>query len=148
MTRPSRDETMMDLARTIARRSTCARRRVGAVLVDANGRVLSLGHNGVAMGEVHCTDEPCAGVGLPSNHGLGTCLACHAETNALIFCANVMRIETLYVTASPCTMCVRSLLNTSCRRIVYEELYDDASLARWERAGRIADQLIRGETVA
>ncbi len=103
-----------------------------------HGRVLSAGHNGVAMGEPHCTDVPCAGADLPSNHGLGTCLACHAETNCLIFCADVMRIETIYVTASPCTMCVRSLLNTSCRRIVYEELYDNAALVRWERAGRAA----------
>ena len=144
MTRPTRDETMLAIAFTIARRSTCARREVGAVLTDANGRVLAVGHNGVAMGEVHCVDEPCAGVGLPSTTGLDVCLAAHAEMNCLTFCPDVMRIDTIYVTASPCSHCVRYLLNTSCRRIVYEEPYDDAAVARWTRSGREAVRMIRG----
>ena len=141
MMRPSRDETMMELAFTIARRSTCPRREVGAVLTDANGRVLAMGHNGVAMSEPHCSEgHPCGGEAFSHGVALTTCHACHAEMNALLFCPDVMRIDTLYVTASPCAMCVRYLLNTACRRIVYHELYDDAALTRWERAGRVADQ--------
>lgn len=121
----------MDIARTIGRRSTCPRRQVGAVLVDALGRVLSVGHNGVARGERHCTDEPCGGAGMASGVGLDQCNACHGEANSLIFCPDVERIDTLYVTVSPCTHCIRLLLNTSCRRIVYAEPYDPAALARW-----------------
>jgi len=143
VTRPSRDDTMLDLALTIAKRSTCARRRVGCVLTDEHGRVLALGHNGVAMGEIHCTVRPCDGAGLPSNHGLGSCLAAHAEANALMFCSDVMKIDAVYVTASPCTMCVRMLLNRSARRIVYVETYDEAVLERWRAAGRKADHLPR-----
>ena len=142
VTRPSRDQTMMDLAFTIAKRSTCPRREVGAVLVDANGRVLSMGHNGVAVGEPHCSEGHFCG-GETHAHGveLAACHAAHAELNALLFCPDVMRVDALYVTASPCPMCVRYLLNTSCRRIVYRELYDDAALARWERAGRVAEEI-------
>jgi dCMP deaminase len=142
MIRPTRDETMMELAFTLARRSTCPRREVGAVLTDANGRVLSMGHNGVAMGERHCSEgHPCGGEVHAHGVGLAACHAAHAELNALLFCPDVMRIDSLYVTASPCSMCVRYLLNTSCRRIVFHELYDDSALVRWEAAGRSAEQL-------
>lgn len=143
--RPSRHETMMEVAWTLARRSTCARRQVGAVLVDGHGRQLATGHNGVAMGEIHCTETPCGGVGLPSTTGLEVCQAVHAEMNALLFCPDVMRIAALYVTASPCSLCVRMLLNTSCGAIYYHDLYDEAALARWERARRAAFRLPRGE---
>jgi dCMP deaminase len=129
--RPSRDETMMTLAYAIAERSTCARRKVGAVAVSSLGRVLSMGHNGVATGEVHCTDQPCAGADLPSGTGLAECRAIHAESNMLLFCPDVMQIDTMYSTTAPCDLCVRLLLNTSCRRIVYAEEYDQAALDRW-----------------
>lgn len=142
MTRPSRDATMMELARTIARRSTCPRREVGAVLTDAHGRILSMGHNGVAMGEAHCSEGyPCGGEAYESGAGLIACKANHGEQNALIFCQDVMRIDTLYVTTSPCDLCVRYLLNTSARRIVFHELYDREALHRWEAAGRTWEQV-------
>lgn len=142
MTRPTRDETMMILARTIAKRSTCPRREVGAVVVDVNGRVLSMGHNGVAMGEPHCSDgNPCGGESHAHGVGLVACFACHAEMNALLFCPDVMKIDTIYTTASPCAMCIRYLLNTSCRRIVYAETYDSTSLERWLRAGRKEEKI-------
>lgn len=137
MTRPTRDETMMELARTIAKRSTCPRRAVGAVLTDAHGRVIAMGHNGVAMGEPHCIEgHSCGGEGFASGAGLEVCWAAHAEMNALIFCGDEMKIDALYVTTSPCVICVRYLLNTSCRTIVFDELYDQRSLDRWGRAGR------------
>lgn len=138
MTRPTRDETMMALARTIAERSTCPRRKVGAVAVDAHGRVLAMGHNGVAMGERHCVDAPCDGVGMRSTTGLDACAAVHAESNLVAFCSDVMKIDAVYVTASPCTHCVRVLLNTSARRLVFAEEYDRAAIARWVAAGREA----------
>lgn len=142
MTRPSRDETMMGLAFMIAERSTCSRRQVGAVAVDNMGRVLSMGHNGVAAGETHCTDVPCSGATLPSGSGLEVCQAVHAEINCLLFCPDVMKIDTIYVTTSPCHLCIRALLNTSCQRIVYEELYDDVPLQRWANVGRVSEQTL------
>lgn len=137
LVRPSRDATMMALARTIARRSTCPRREVGAVLTDAHGRVLSLAHNGVAMSEPHCSEgHPCGGEGYQSGLGLIACRAIHAEQNALLFCLDVMRIDSCYVTSSPCSLCVRTLLNTSCRRVVFHETYDVSALERWQATGR------------
>ncbi len=121
--RPSRDQTMMTMARTIAYRSTCARRRVGCLLTDPHGRILAAGHNGSPMGHGHCIDSPCPGAQAPSGTALEACEAVHAEQNALLFCHDPMRIDTCYCTASPCSICVKLLMNTSCRRIVFEEEY-------------------------
>lgn len=134
--RPSRPDTMMGVARLLAQRSTCQRRRVGAVLVDDRHRILATGHNGVPMNSPHCLDHPCPGVGLPSGTGLDLCRAVHAEMNAMLFCPDVMKIDTLYVTTSPCMLCIRMLLNTSCQHIIYGELYQDEPLHWWESMGR------------
>lgn len=136
---------MIELARVIARRSTCPRRAVGTVLVDAHGRILSMGHNGVAMGEPHCSEgHPCGGESHAHGVGLVACAAVHAEANALLFCPDVMRIDTLYATASPCPLCVRLLLNTSCRAIYFDEVYDRGALDRWARAGREWSRIASG----
>lgn len=136
MTRPSRDETMLRLAEVIAERSTCSRRKVGCVLTDSYGRVLSVGHNGVPRGSPHCTEARCAGAGLPSGRGLDLCLSVHAEQNALMFCPDIMRIDTVYVTASPCVTCVKMLMNTTARRIVFRELYPHLEAERMWRQSR------------
>lgn len=55
--RSSRDQTWIDVAAVIARRSTCWRRAVGCVLTDEDGIFLSSGYNGVASGRPHCNEE-------------------------------------------------------------------------------------------
>ena len=153
--RPTRDETMLDLARVIARRSTCARRNVGAVLTDSYGRVLAIAYNGVAMGQPHCVPhpaayvaamcgvvtlpegKPCAGAYQQSGQGLDLCEAIHAEQNALAFCQDIMKIDTVYVTTAPCVHCVKMLMNTTARRVVFEEGYahDERSRDLWTADG-------------
>lgn len=123
MTRPSRDETMLRLADVIAERSTCSRRKVGCVLTDEHGRVLAMGHNGVPRGMSHCTEFRCSGAASASGTDLHLCQSVHAEQNALLFCADIMKIETVYVTASPCVVCVKMLMNTAASRIVFREEY-------------------------
>lgn len=106
------------------------------MLVDEYGRELSSGHNGVPRNFPHCTDKPCAGADLPSGQGLDVCQAIHAEQNALMFCSDIMKIHTCYVTTFPCVMCIKMLLNTSCETIVCSELYSkehmEAALQLWE----------------
>ncbi len=139
MTRPTRDETGLALARVWAARGTCARRKVGCVLFDADGYQLSAGYNGPASGEIHCVDHPCPGIGLPSGTELRKCEAIHAEMNAIARCADVRRIHTCYVTSSPCEDCVKSLMGTGCRRIVFAEEYPHPEAkARWLRNGAAA----------
>lgn len=135
--RPTHEATMLGLALVIAQRSTCRRRRVGAVLTDDNGRVLSMGHNGVAKGQPHCLATPCPGATQAPGQGLELCEALHAEQNALMFCGNIMKVHTAFVTASPCVHCLKMLLNTSCERIVFLEEYPHAAAKdMWTKAGR------------
>lgn len=136
--RPSREVVALRLAADWSLLGTCVRRRVGCVLFDADGFQLSSGYNGPAAGEPHCADHPCPGADCPSGTGLDECWAIHAEVNALIRCPDPRRIHTAYVTDSPCVHCVKALLNTACRRIVFARRYahDTTSSALWLRAGR------------
>jgi dCMP deaminase len=136
-----RDGVWLRVATAIAELGTCARRKVGCVLVDARGHVLSTGYNGPAAGEPHCIDQACPGAGLASGTGLEACEALHAEQNALLQCSDVWRIHTVYCTDSPCITCVKLLLNTSAQRICFVRAYPhSASEALWTRSGRSWEQ--------
>ena len=121
--RPKRYEYFLAMASLVSLRATCRRRRVGCILVDSNRHVLATGYNGVARGADHCLDHPCAGAGYESGTGLEKCEAIHAEQNALLQCKDTSKIETAYITVSPCMTCVKLLMNTGCKRIVFLEEY-------------------------
>jgi dCMP deaminase len=149
--RISRDAWAMGLARLTAQRSTCFRRQVGAVLLNSRGHVMATGYNGPASGEPHCNEitelvwtdrgsgrptstpvygHACPGAGAPSGTRLDECYALHAEQNALLQCRDPWSIVTAYLTASPCITCVKLLMNTSCRLIVYDEEYPHEAAQR------------------
>ena len=145
MSRPSRDAWAMEMAKLTATRSTCLRRQVGCVLLNARGHVLATGYNGVAAGLPHCNElghdvtfpHACSGASAPSGTNLDGCQAIHAEQNALLQCRDVYSIDTCYVTASPCMTCTKLLLNTSCQRIVFLEEYPHAAAKDlWTSSGR------------
>jgi dCMP deaminase len=136
--RPSRDLVYLRMAHNIATRGTCARRQVGCILVDEDGFVLSMGYNGVAAGRPHCSEgNPCPGAFAPSGELLDACQALHAEQNAILRLPDPRKVHTAYCTVSPCISCVKLLLGTAARRIVFSDLYPHtASREWWEAAGR------------
>lgn len=138
-----KDGVWMGVALEISRLATCPRRRVGCVLLSSSGHVMSTGYNGPASGRPHCTDDPCPGSTYPSGQGLEFCEAVHAEINALIQCPDHQNIGTAYVTTFPCLSCIKSLLNSSCRRIVYldDHPHTPPALKMWLGAGRLVDKL-------
>jgi len=158
--RLDKDLYFMRMARLVATRSTCLRRAVGCVLVDARGHVLSTGYNGVATGEQHCNEivmvgadfedwgggvmhprkmiathpHACPGARSPSGTNMEGCGAVHAESNSVIQCRDCFAIATAYVTLAPCDPCLKLLLNTSCARLVVGAWYCDNEAqvrARW-----------------
>ena len=139
--RPSLDEYLMGLAYLASARTTCIRRGVGCVLANVRGHVLAIGYNGVASGLPHCIEgHTCDGHALPP--GQDSCEAVHAETNALLQCRDPWSIDTAYVTLSPCKACLKLLLNTGCRRIVFlQEHTDTTPMNLWLKAGRVWEQL-------
>lgn len=138
MSRPSTDVYMMAQAVLASGRGTCARRKVGCVLIDRHKHVMSTGYNGVPSRFPHCSEFPCAGATLPSGSGLDACMATHAEQNALLQCKDVNDIQTCYSTTAPCITCIKLLLNTGCQRIVFAESYPHSeSKIMWEKAKRV-----------
>ena len=130
MQRPSWEEYFMDIARLVARRSTCLRRQVGALIVkDKN--ILATGYNGTPSGIAHCSEVGCLRqrFNVPSGERHELCRGLHAEQNAIIQAAkHGVNISgaTLFCTNSPCVICSKMIINAGIRRIVYLEGYPDA----------------------
>jgi len=122
--RLTHDQYYTALLVLVAARSTCARRAVGAIIVDARNRVLSTGYNGVPSGFPHCTTEPCTGVNDPPGDSR-RCLAVHAEINAIMQCSRLDLASSLYVSCTPCFTCAKAIANTPIKRVICLEEYAD-----------------------
>ncbi len=128
--RPSWDEYFMEICHVVARRSTCLRRHVGAVLVS-DRRILATGYNGAPKGMAHCAElGGCyrEQLGVPSGERQELCRGLHAEQNAIIQAAVhgvELRDVTAYCTTFPCVTCAKMLINANVKRIVYEIDYPD-----------------------
>ena len=124
------DEYFMEMAELTARRSTCLRRQVGAVIVK-NKHVIATGYNGAPQGLKHCAElGGCLRekLGVPSGERHELCRALHAEQNAIIQAATLgQSIEggTIYITNHPCSICAKMIINAGIRRIVVRNGYPD-----------------------
>jgi len=129
MSRPDWDEYFMEITHLVARRSTCLRRQVGAVVVkDKN--ILATGYNGAPSGVAHCLDVGCLRekLQIPSGERHELCRGLHAEQNAVIQAAKhgtSIDGAILYCTTMPCIICSKILINAGIRRVVYAEGYAD-----------------------
>ena len=131
MNRPGYALWFMSIAEIIASRSTCARRAVGAVIVDEDNRILSTGYNGVPHGVVHCTIRNCEGADAPSGYGLDKCQALHAEQNAIARLQDVRSAYMMYCTTAPCMMCTKLIAATPIQGIVVKEAYPTSGKDFW-----------------
>ena len=127
--RPSWDEYFLEMANLVAKRSTCLRRSVGAVLVKEK-RILATGYNGAPSGLKHCFEIGCMRQKLkvPSGERHELCRALHAEQNALIQSSLYgisVKGSTLYSTTQPCVICAKMLINAGIIEIVIAEGYPD-----------------------
>jgi len=128
--RPSWEEYFMDITHLVAKRSTCLRRQVGALLVK-DKKILATGYNGAPSRLEHCLDIGCLRQkqGIPSGERHELCRGLHAEQNAIIQAAYhgvEIRGATLYCTNHPCIICSKMIINAGIQRIVYDEGYADA----------------------
>lgn len=150
--RPGFDDWALLLAAAVATRGDCRRKQVGAVILDTRNRVVITGYNGAPPGGPSClagecprgrhflaprldassaasctcgTRWPCTQAAEPGSSydsGPGTCIAVHAEMNAIIF-ADPLRLPgaTIYVTRQPCTGCARMIAGAGIARTVHGE---------------------------
>ena len=119
----------MSMAELAATRSTCTRRKVGALLVK-NRIVISTGYNGAPAGHQHCKDIGCLReqLNVQSGEKHELCRGVHAEQNAIIQAA-VHGIpvsgSSMYCTSKPCSICAKMIVNAGILNVVYRDEYDD-----------------------
>jgi dCMP deaminase len=137
--RPDWDEYFMEIATVVAKRSTCVRRQIGAVIVK-DKRILATGYNGAPAGLPHCLELGCMRdeLDIPSGTRHELCRGLHSEQNAIIQAALYgisTRGATVYCTHQPCSLCAKVIINAGIMRVVYEGDYpDDFSLQMLRQA--------------
>ncbi len=127
--RPAWDNYFMDIASLVAKRATCLRRAVGAVVVKER-RILATGYNGAPSKVRHCAQTGCLRqqMGVPSGERHELCRGIHAEQNAIIQAAYhgaSIKGGTLFCTNLPCSICAKMIINAGIVRIVYNDGYAD-----------------------
>ena len=147
MKRPTWDEYFMEMAELTAKRSTCSRRQVGAVIVRDN-RAVATGYNGAPRGLAHCEEKGgCLRqkLNVPSGQRHELCRALHAEQNAIISAAsmgNAIEGGTIYITHQPCVICAKMIVNAGIKRIVVREGYpDELAMEILDEAGLTVERL-------
>ncbi|WIF96054.1 deoxycytidylate deaminase [Caminicella sporogenes] len=138
--RPDWNHYFMEMAETVKSRSTCLRRKVGAVIVK-DKRILATGYNGSPTGTVHCIDAGCLRelYNIPSGQRAELCRGTHAEQNAIVQAAYhgvSVKDSTLYVTLQPCVLCAKMAINAGIKKIYYKGNYpDELALKILDEAG-------------
>ena len=127
--RPSWNTYFMDITALVAKRTTCLRRAVGAIIVK-DKRILSTGYNGAPSGIRHCREVGCLREQLkvPSGQRHELCRGIHAEQNAIIQAAYYgvsIKGASLYCTTQPCSICAKMIINAGLKKIIYATGYVD-----------------------
>ena len=144
--RPDWDHYFMEITSVVAKRSTCLRRQIGAILVKEK-HILATGYNGAPKGLAHCVETGCLRqqLGIPSGERHELCRALHAEQNAIIQAANLgvsIQGSTLYSTTAPCSLCAKMLINAGVVRVVFSGEYpDERAMDFFREAGVVVEQL-------
>lgn len=129
LSRPTWDEYFIEITKMVAKRSTCLRRHVGAILVK-DKRILATGYNGAPQNIRHCLDIGCIRETkkVPSGERHELCRGIHAEQNLIIQAAYhgiSIAGSQLYCTNFPCSICAKMIINAGITKIIYLEGYPD-----------------------
>jgi len=130
MKRPDKTMYFLNIALSVAARSTCLRRKFGAVIVKGN-TIVGTGYNGTARGVVNCFEAGCIKdvLNLPQDRAYDLCPGVHAEENAIINSNRADRIgarlyiasfdaDGNYTLAIPCQRCKRKIINSEIEEVI------------------------------
>ncbi|MBI4395347.1 MAG: AAA family ATPase [Candidatus Omnitrophica bacterium] len=139
--RPNWDEYFLGIAKVVALRSNCVKRKVASVIVK-DKRIISTGYNGTPRGVKNCNEGGCPRCNQLASSGtkLEECLCSHGEENAITQSAyhgvNI-KDSTLYTTYSPCLLCTKMIINSGIREVVFNIDYPlgETSMKLLEEAG-------------
>ena len=160
MGRVEKENYYLDIAQTVAERSTCLRRRYGAIIVR-NDEIIATGYNGAPRGRKNCVDlNYCTreAMNIPSGQRYELCRSVHAEANAIISAARRDTLgSTLYMActdpatgalipnSTSCTMCRRQIINAGIQRVVIRDTPTDSRVVEVEVWIREDDSLPPGQ---
>jgi len=146
--RPPWDEYFMEIARVVAMRSNCLKRRVASIIVK-DKRIISTGYNGTPRGAKNCNEGGCPRCGrlAPSGTDLAECYCSHGEENAITQAAYhgvSLNGSVLYSTCSPCLTCTKMIINAGIREVIYNAEYPlaESALNLLKEAGVEARQFL------
>ena len=140
MTRPSWDEYFLEIANIVAKRSTCLRRSVGAVIIK-DKRILTTGYNGPPSGLKHCDEVGCIRdqMKIPQGERHELCRGLHAEQNAIIQASLhgvSIKDSSIYCTHQPCIICTKMIINAGIKKVIFIQGYpDELSIQFLKEAG-------------
>ena len=140
MERVSKINYYLDIAQTVAKRSTCLRKHYGAIIVK-NDCIVSTGYNGSPRGRKNCSDiNFCLRdkLNIPRGERYEMCRSIHAEANAIIAasreemigadlymaCIDV-KTDELSAGMSSCAMCKRQIINAGIERVIIRDTEND-----------------------
>jgi dCMP deaminase len=139
--RPDWDEYFLNIAKVVASRSNCIKRKVAAIIVR-DRRIIATGYNGTPRGAKNCNEGGCARCNslAPSGTSLDECVCCHGEENAITQAAYhgiSLKGATLYTTFAPCLMCTKMIINSGIVEVIYNQDYplNSRSMSLLEECG-------------
>jgi len=131
--RISKEQWFLKVAFDCALRSTCLRRKYGAIIVDENGYIISTGYNGAPRGVTDCHDlKSCwrETHNIPSGENYEKCMSVHAEMNALLQSGKFAKGGVMYIAGydvkskntpsnmMPCSLCTKLLINSQVKEVI------------------------------
>ena len=127
LSRPGWDAYFMGIAKVVASRSNCVKRKVAAVIVK-DKRIISTGYNGTPRGTRNCSDGGCPRCNSfgESGKNLEECLCSHGEENAIVqasYHGISIKDSVIYTTFSPCLLCTKMIINAGIKEVVYNVDY-------------------------
>jgi dCMP deaminase len=160
-TRPTWDQTFMDIVEVLANRSLCIKLKTSAIIVDEHKQILSIGYNGTFKGCIEC-DEHWKRYFIENNDDItfddwimtnefrtlhkswSVSNEIHAESNALRWLSPLHgQSYTLYTLYSPCDWCAKDIISHRINRVVYKYLYKNGvdSLKKLSQYGVVCEQI-------
>ncbi len=145
--RPGWDEYFLEIAKLVSKRSTCLRRKVGALVVK-DRRILATGYNGTPSGIKHCLETGCMRdkLKIPSGERHELCRGLHAEQNVLLQASLhgvSLKGSTIYVTNQPCIICTKMIINAGIKEVVMSDHYPDRMALEFLKEARIRVRKIK-----
>jgi dCMP deaminase len=139
--RPSWDEYFMNIAKVVASRSNCMKRKVAAIIVR-DKRVISTGYNGTPRGTRNCNEGGCPRCNnlAASGTALDECLCSHGEENAIVqasYHGASLKDAIIYSTFAPCLQCAKMIINSGIREVIYNMDYplNESAFRLFQEAG-------------